>query len=336
MEEARRRSPNLPGKGLFIPMVTRANVDSATSTTGGPFKFTQPGDFIEMLRNRSSVMRAGSTVLPGLTGPVTFPKQSGAVTGSWVAENPGSDLSRSAMVTGTVTLAFKTVQAASAVSRQALFSAASGNYDLENIIRQDLATVIALTIDLGALNGPGTANQPTGVLQNTSIGSVTLGAAGGTMAWANWVALETAIADANADTSRMAYITNTKQRGTAKNKAVLDATASGVPIWGGSLFASGLQETPTTVQDGVVNGYRAIASNQVPRNLTKGTSTTICSAVLFGAFEHLIVGQFGAGFEVLVDPYTLKLQGMIDLTAWNFVDVALRYPEAFAAVKDAL
>lgn len=353
LTEALSRSPIPVGAkkgGVFIPFVTQADgrdltmgerlrelheresyyfgrgVDSATTTTGGPFKFTQPGDFITLLRNKTSVLRAGVTVLSGLTGPVTFPKQSGPGSATWRAENPGSDVSRVDLTTTTVTLSFKTIQAAMAVSRQALFSAASGNYDLEGIIRGDLAAIIGLAIDLAGLNGLGSSNQPLGLLQDTNVGTVTLGAAGATMAWGNWVDLETAIGDANADVGTMAYLTNTKQRGNAKKTAVLGNTASGVPIWTG---------TPG-VMDGVVNGYRAIASNQVPRNLTKGTSTTICSAVLFGVFEHLLMGVFGGGFEMLTDPYTLKLQNMVDLTAWSFIDFANRYPVAFQAIRDAL
>lgn len=344
MQEAQKRTPFTAGKGgTLIPLTTikgRANVDSATSTTGGPFKFTQPGDFIELLRNATSVLRAGATVLAGLTGPVTFPKQNAAATGTWVGENPGSDMSRSNLTTTTVSLAFKTIQSASAVSRQALFSAASGNYDLEQIIRNDMARVIALAIDLGALNGSGSANQPLGLLQDTNVGTApTLGTNGGTMAWGNWVDLETAVGDANA-MGRLAYLTNTKQRGIAKKSAVLGNTAGAVPIWGGVIpgysgAGPGSVSSPISA-DGVVNGYPALASNQVPRNLTKGTATTVCSAVIFGAFEHLLVGMFGAGFEILIDPYTLKLQNMIDITAWNFVDVANRYPVAFATLKDAL
>lgn len=345
IEEARKRTPasmTAGQGGMFVPYVTTKGaaqraVDSATSTTGGPFKFTPPGDFIDLLRNKTSVMRAGATLLSGLTGPVSFPKQNGAGTASWRGENPGSDLSRADLTTTTVSLAFKTVQAAMAVSRQAIFSAASGNYDIEQIIRNDLAAIIALAIDLGGLNGSGSSNQPLGVLQDTSVGTAAaLGSNGGTMAWTNIVDLETAVGDANAEGQRMAYITNTKQRGVGKKIAVLAATASGVPVWGGDPNAMGLQATPGLPADGVVNGYRAIASNQVPRNLTKGTSTTVCSAWVFGAWEHLLIGQFGAGFEVLVDPYTLKLQNLVDLTAWNFVDVANRYPVAFATIKDAL
>jgi hypothetical protein len=85
-----------------------------------------------------------------------------------------------------------------------------------------------------------------------------------------------------------------------------------------------------------VNGYRAVASNQVPSNLTKGTATTVCSAVIFGAWPQLMVGQFGNGYEVLVDPLRLKKQAMIELTAYTFADVAIRQPKAFATIVDAL
>lgn len=304
----------------------RAGIDSGTASTGGPFKFAQPGDFIPVLRNKSSVMRAGATVIPGLTGPLTMPKQLTATGTVYSAENPGSDITVTNLTASTLTLAFKSLAAGTAFSRQMLFSAASGNYDLEAIVENDIAAVIGLAMDLGALAGSGASNQPQGLLSNTNIGSVTLGANGGTMAWGSWVDLETAIGDANADTARMAYITNTKQRGVAKKSAVLGNTATGAPIWSG---------TPDTM-DGVVNGYRAIASNQVPRNLTKGTAASICSAVIFGAFEHQLIGIFGNGYETIVDPYSKKYQGMVEVTAWTFFDAAQRYDGAFAAVKDAL
>lgn len=305
----------------------RTGIDSATSTTGQAFKFTQAGEFIPLLRNKTSVMRAGATVLSGLTGPVSFPKQTATGAVAWSAENPGSDPSRTDWTTSTVSLSFKSVTRNTAFSRQVLFSAASGNYAIDALIMDDLARTIALAIDAAALNGLGTSNQPLGLLQNTNIGSVTIGAAGGAMTYAKWVDLETKIGDANAETARMAYITNTKQRGTAKKTAVLDNTASGVPVWQGP---SGDQ-----LFDGIVNGYRAIASNQVPRNLTKGSSTTVCSAILFGAFEHLLVGLWGPGVETIVDPYSLKNQGMVEVAIWAYMDAASRYDTAFAAVLDA-
>lgn len=326
-QEARRNSPSKNGAAAFVPIVTRAGIDSGTSTTGGPFKSTQPGSFIELLRNKIAVARLGATYMTGLTGPVSFPKQTAAGTASWIGENPGSDTSDSNLTTSTITLAFKTLMSTTSVSRQALFSAASGNYDLEAIIRDDLAKVIALGVDLAAIAGTGANNQPTGILSNTGVTAATaLGTNGGTMAWSNWIDLETSIGDANADGPGMGYLTNTKQRGRGKTTAVLAATNSAIPIW---------QSVPGEM-DGIVNGYKAVASNQVSRTLTKGTATTVCSAVIFGAWPQLMIGQFGNGFEVLVDPLRLKKQAMIELTAYTFADIALRQPAAFATIVDAL
>lgn len=327
-----RKTNDQRGGGSIIPfslggdLGKRAGIDSATGTTGGVFKFTQAGPFIDMLRNKMSVSRAGATFLSGLTGPVSFPKQKGAATATWIGENPGSNTTLSNLITGTVSLALKTVMAPTTVSRQALISAASGNYDLDRIIQSDLAMVIALAADLAGLVG-GLSNGPTGVLSNTGINTtVTLGTNGGTVGWNPIVDLETAIGDANADGPTLAYITNTAQRGRMKKASVLGATGSPVPIW---------SNVPGEM-DGQVNGYRALATNQMPRNLTKGTSTTVCSGIAFGAWEHVIVGQFGGGFEALVDPYSLAGQGMIAITTWSFMDIAIRYPEAFAAILDAL
>jgi len=322
-EFLRGKSPKA-GNGLMVPLSLRAGLDATNATKGPELKFTQPGDFIELLRNRMAVTRAGATFLSGLTGPVSFPAQNASATAAWQGENPGSDASDSNLTLTTVALAFKTLISSTSFSRQLLFSAASGGFDAEQIVRNDLAKVIALALDVAALTGSGTG-QPLGLLNNTSIGSVTLGAQGGTVGWNQIVDLETAIADANADISTMSYITNTKQRGVMKKVTVLGNTAGAVPIWGQG-----------TNPDGVVNGYRAVASNQVPRNLTKGTQTTVCSAIIFGAFDQLIIGQFGPGVEILVDELRLKKQAMVEVTQMQYADICIKYAAAFAAIKDAL
>lgn len=347
MQEALRKQGSFTtGKGgAILPFGMfggRAGIDSGTSTTGAPFKFTQPGEFIPVLRNKTSVIRAGATVLDGLTGPVTFPKQTAAAGSVWSAENPGSDISITNMLTTTMTLSFKSVAAGTAFSRQMLFTAASGNYQIESMIESDIMAVVGLAIDLAALNGLGSSNQPKGILQNTNIGSVTLGTNGGAVTYASILQLEQLIGDANAEGSRMAYLTNTYQRKQCKNTAVLASTAAAIPLWTGPVQSNvpyGEQPLDNQGQypmDGQMNGYRAIASNQVPRNLTKGTSTTVCSAILFGAWEHLIIGMFGGGFETVVDPYSKKFQGMIEVVTWAFMDVNDRYDGAFAAIQDAL
>jgi hypothetical protein len=66
-----------------------------------------------------------------------------------------------------------------------------------------------------------------------------------------------------------------------------------------------------------VNGYRAIATNQVPAN-----------KVVFGKWNDLMIGQW-AGLDIVVDIYTLATQAEIRVITNMFVDVKYRYASAF-------
>jgi hypothetical protein len=82
-------------------------------------------------------------------------------------------------------------------------------------------------------------------------------------------------------------------------------------------------------------GARAVISNQVPSNLTKGSASGVCSAIVFGNFADLIIGMWGA-LDLTVDPYALSTQGAVRVVALQDVDVALRHVESFSAMQDAL
>ena len=51
-----------------------------------------------------------------------------------------------------------------------------------------------------------------------------------------------------------------------------------------------------------------------------------------GSFEALLIGIWGPGVELLVDPYTLR--GQVRVTAFLTADVAIRTPKSFAVAKD--
>ena len=86
---------------------------------------------------------------------------------------------------------------------------------------------------------------------------------------------------------------------------------------------------------GVLNGRRVGVSNQVPSNLVKGGSGSVCSAIVFGNWADLIIGQWGA-LDILVDPYTGVAAGTVRVRVLQDVDTALRHIESFAAMLDAL
>jgi HK97 family phage major capsid protein len=197
--------------------------------------------------------------------------------------------------------------------------------DVEQLIINDILSATQVGIEKAAISGSGSSGVPEGILNTSGIGVVYSGgaAASGTNAngaaqvWNDWINLETEVAVDNADIGSLAYLTNSKVRGSAK-QIKIDA-GSGLFIW-----------NPNQTE---VNGYRVGVTNAVPSNLVKGASGATLSANIFGNFSDLFIGQWG-GLEVLMDPYTQSIKGLTRMTINAYVDVAVRRPVSFAAVKD--
>ncbi|MCX8017681.1 MAG: phage major capsid protein [Rhodocyclaceae bacterium] len=169
-----------------------------------------------------------------------------------------------------------------------------------------------------AISGTGSGNQPAGLLTLITP-SVVGGPDGAAPTWSHIVELESDVAVANALVDDMAYLTNAKVRGKLK-------TTSKVAGQNGFIWENG--DTP-------VNGYRAAVTNAVPSNLSKGSATGVCSAIIFGNFRDLVIGMWG-GLDLMVDPYTGSASGTVRVVALQDVDVAVRYTESFATMVDAL
>ncbi len=303
------------GRAMAGSRLGQRDLNVGTASAGGNLVATNllAASFIEILVAKMRVMAMGATVLSDLSGNIAIPRATGGATSYWVAESGSPTESQAAF--DQVGMTPKTVGAYSDYSRKLLLQSSIA---VEAFVRMDLARAIALAIDLGAIAGTGAANQPRGILNTAGIGSVAGGANGAAPTWANIVALETAVANANVDETTMGYLTNTRVRGELKKTQRFSGT-DGRAIW----------------QDGNVNDYRAEVSNQVPSNLTKGTSNGICSAILFGNWQDLIIGMWG-GLDVMIDPYTGGTSGTKRCIVLQDVDVAVRYPVAFAAMQDAL
>lgn len=306
----------LKGEGIPNGQIMAAGLDSTTSTKGPELKYVQYGGFIDLLRNKSRVIQAGARMLSGLDGPVTFTKQTGAGTFTWMAENSGVDVGESNLLLGTVSLSAKTGQSTTSFSRQLLRQAVE---DVEQLVRSDLAAIHALGIDLAALAGTGASNQPTGVFSTAGVGVVSLGTNGAAPTYTSVINQIVQVAQANADaTGEGAFITTPGIKGTLQITTKL-ANSIAQAIWG---------------DDDRVAGKSAYDTQQVQSNLTKGTGTNL-HAIYYGIWQQLLIGEWGA-MEVLVDPFRLKKQGMIEVTSFQMIDIMVRYAAAFSLIKDAI
>jgi HK97 family phage major capsid protein len=309
------------GAGTFarkVPRVEkRAGLDSATATKGGELKFTKPGDFLEYLYNRTRVKELGAQTVTGLRESVAYPKQTGKATGTWVAENPGSDVADSNLTLGQVPSSPKTYQSSSSYSRQLLAQAV---IDVDVAVRQDLARDMALAVDSAAIAGPTDGSSPVGILNTTGVQAFVLASDsgnGGVIAYVDVIKMLEDLEDVNADQlGDPAWLTTPGIKADLKLLARLANTIA-LPVW---------------ADDDTLSGYEARSTNAVPKVGVRG-STSNNHALIVGVWATLVIGMWGSGFELVVDPYRLKKQGMIELTTFMLADVTLKYPQAFVVAQ---
>jgi len=328
-QEISTRTGRTP-RGIHIPLsltadrqtatAMRASVTGNVATTtslGGAGVETSVQDLVEILRNESALLQLGVRYLPGLTGSLSFPRQITANTWTWEGENPSTAKALSAATLDTFTLSPKTGMGATAYSKQFLVQSSFG---AEQFVREDLGMIAALGIDSGGISGAGTGSQPTGILNLSGVETEVMGTNGLAPTWANVVSYETKQSINNASQGRLGFLVTPGMRG--KLKTTLKNTVAGADyVW---------------ADNGTLNGYSALVSNQVPSNLTKGTSTTICHGVVFGNWQEFILASWGEALDVTVDPYSLADQGMVRIIGLSMVDCNARHPKSFVVTKDAL
>lgn len=317
---------NLTGFGMpsmlrYAPLKRASTGQNiVTAADGGNLKQEEPLLFIEGLRNKLLLPGMGARFLTGLVGdlPISI---GGTFTASWLAEDGESSPTK--MTFGKKTIAPKRLQAEGALTYQLL---KQSSVDVEAIIEREIIDALAQALQTAAINGSGIAPEPTGILQTSSIGPVAGGDNGLAPAWTHLVKLETEVAQDNAlfDPQFAAYLTNAKVRGKLKS-VYKNATYGEIPVW----------EKGSIAGNGEINGYPAWMTNAVPSTLTKGNSSGVCSAIIFGVWNQLFIGQWG-GYDIIVDPYTLSGKGEVKVTMIGHHDIGVGHPQSFAAMVDAL
>lgn len=307
-----------------LPMMRDAGYYVGTPAQGGNLVKTDllMGSFIDILRNKAAVMQLGATFLPGLVGKVEIPRQSGVSATQWIQET--GTVTGSNATFDKVALDMKTIAAKSFVSRNMLRQV---TMSVENFVRNELATSIALAIDLAALSGSGSGSEPKGLAFQTGILTVEGGTNGAAITFDHLIDMETKVADANADGTSMAYLANAVTIGALKKLKDANNNYIWKPIVGASRNAI----------PGEVNGYPVARSNQARKNLTKGTSSGICSEIFFGNWADLLIGEWGV-LEILPNPYSAAAydNGGLEIRALQSVDIAVRHPESFCRMADVL
>jgi len=294
---------NVEPNRFFVPMEVqerqvpmKRDLTVGTTTAGGFLVETKNQSFIDVLRNRTVATRMGARTLSGLDGNVTIPRQTGAATAVWMA-NEASTLTESQQVFAQLALSPKTVGAYTEVSRQLMLQSSPA---AEGIVTSDLAAVAAIAYDLAVLSGSGASGQPTGITNTAGIGSVT----GTSIAYAGILEFQTDVAGANVMPVSGGYVTTPSVAALLMQRVKFTSTAS--PLWEGNVW------------DGSMSGFQAMTSLQMA-----------AATMLFGDWSQVIIGEWGT-LEIEVNPYANFQSAITGIRAIVSMDCGLRYAGAFS------
>lgn len=315
-KEGRKEFKNAIGKedeGVFLPSYLCRDL-TYTNATEDNYGKALVGDgsmtYVEALRKAMVASQLGVRYIDGLVGNLSVVLGGGA-SAAWLTEEGEASVAKP-------TYAKKTMKPHRLQIIQGL------TYDLihqsplalDAIIMEDLRQAHAEALDAAIFAGSGDNGEPTGILSTSGVNTVAMGTNGGALTFEKLVQFETEVGNDNALKGSLAYVTNSKVNGFGK----VTPQIAGYPLY---LFNGG---------EG--NGYPVAITNSIPSNGTKGSHTDqdLCSMV-FGNFNEVLVGGWG-GLQFILDPYSEKNKGVIEISAHAYHDVLVRRPEAFCIATD--
>lgn len=295
--------------GQFVPFQiwtnqTRDLQASAGGPSGGFFVGTDLLNIRPALLNKNVCADAGMTFVTGLTGNVGIPRQENNLTvepqseiGAAAASNP---------VFGQLAMAPKRVTVNFRVARQLLIQ--SGNSG-EAFLREMIFRAIAQRLDQQVLLGGTAAHEMVGITNVVGIGVATFN---GAVSQAAVQSFEDKLGGFNADGGECVWIVSPSTR--SKMKQTLRVAGGSYYIW-----------DQVNSREALVNGFRALTTNTM--------SST--HQVLFLNAQHVIVGIFGTGIDVIQNPYSLATSAVVEFSAHLWADCAVVHPQAICCSSDA-
>lgn len=256
---------------------------SAGDPTGGGFLV--PPEFstnvIELLRATAVVRSLNPMTMPMSNGSLKVPRITSGVTASYVGEN--TNIAKSEMQTGQLTLSFKKLAALVPISNDLLrYSSPSA----DSVVRDDAVRSLSSREDQAFLRDDGTSGTPKG-LKNWINGSNKFNANS-----------SVSLANVTTDLGKAMRLIMDANITLIPQQGATGAPGSARPGW---IFSPRTWQYLTTVQTttgayafrdemlrGTLWGYPYRVTTTVPSNLGSGATE---SEVYFGAFAHAVIGE---------------------------------------------
>jgi HK97 family phage major capsid protein len=253
------------------------------------------GELIELMRPKQALINAGCTTVPlPPQGKISYPRQTSPSTMYWIGEN--TSITESAVGTGQISLQAKKGGVFLTVPNELLKYASVA---ADALIRKDAAQTLALGFDNAALYGIGGANVPRGLDKYTGTNQLIayegltpapkgIGNNGNTLRPEDAYRMIGLIEARNFDFK--GWVTTP---GLANNINGYRADAA-TPGDAAGQFVTAITRAITDKMPGTnFGGYPVSKSNVVTSSQTKGSGTGL-TQIWGGAWEHLLLGMYGA------------------------------------------
>ncbi|MCI5044687.1 MAG: phage major capsid protein [Aquisalinus sp.] len=295
-------SKNAQTRGVMVPteiVLGESRTITTTTPVSGPAGNLVATDLAAMTdRRRPSLMieRMGATVLRNLNGNLELPRFKSSGSSGWVPEH--TNATRSDAQFEKKSMAPNTVTAEYEISRRIMLQSSTA---IDQVLRADISFLLSQAMDSASLKGGGT-NEPTGILADSDVESITGGAFDSDVTADLIASLE--VDDVTGTT---AFLTNPNVMKAARKKK--DADGHVIPM--SNLF----------------HEKRVESSTQVPADIGAGSDK---NALIFGEWASLYLGYW-SGIDILMNPYhsDVASKGGSLLHAFLDCDVLVRHPEGF-------
>ncbi len=272
-------------------------------------------ELIDLARNKAQVFAAGARTIPMESNTLTLAKVTGDPTAAWKAENAAGTFTDATI--GAVKLAARTLFAATKIS----IELAEDGGNAEQLVNDVLSSALGLKLDLAALTGDGPPIEPLGIRNTPGIQIIDQGANG-------------------------AAITDFSKFGDAVEKVL---TVNGPDRGLAAIFAPRTWGTLDRFEDTTnqplkppasYEGLRKLVTNQVPIDLTKGTSGD-ATDIYVGDFSQVMVGMRTSvrveASRAAADTAESAFQNMqVWIRAYLRADVAIAKPDHLVLIDGVI
>lgn len=324
LEESAKEQRELGGQaeGMYISnkflTVEKRTMAAGSTTGGGNWIPTDKVPFFDALYARTvfGADKLPAVFLSGLAANTDLVGFATGVTAAWTPET--TDAGAGDPTTAPRSITPYRLAAYTDLSKQLLIQ---DNYSIEQYLIQSFMKAFAVKIENAAIQGTG-SGEPYGVINTANIGSVAIGTNGGAPTYAKVLEIVQTTESNNAGMNGK-WLTNPKVVAKLKQTAI-DSGSGGFVMGYNNLFTSAM---------GVIDGKECYTTSNVPSTLSKGTTTGVCSALIYGDWENLVIGQYG-GIDLTIDNISQAIGGKNRIVMNQYIGVAVKQPKGFTACLD--